>query len=43
MLNEMPHQRAALTTFNAQNAALQALLERLEQTKTLASRSRSAA
>jgi hypothetical protein len=40
MLNEMQHQRAALNTLKAQNAALQARLERLEQsrTKTLASR-----
>jgi hypothetical protein len=39
MLNEMQHQRAALDTLKAQNAALQARLERLEGTsKTLASR-----
>jgi hypothetical protein len=39
MLNEMQHQQAAVTALKAQNAALQARLERLEGTsKTLASR-----
>jgi trimeric autotransporter adhesin len=38
MLNEMQHQQATLTTLEAQNAALQARLERLEGGKTVASR-----
>src|SRR5215469_7470272 len=38
ILNELQHQQAALTTLKAQNAALQARLERLESTKTVASR-----
>jgi len=39
MLNEMQHEQAALAKLLAQNAALQARLERLEETsKTLASR-----
>jgi hypothetical protein len=36
MLNEMQHQQTALDTLKAQNAALQARLQRLEQNKTLA-------
>jgi hypothetical protein len=38
MLNEMQHQQAALTELKTQNAALQARLERLEQTTTIANR-----
>ena len=38
MLNEMQHQQAALTALEAQNAALQARLKRLEGAKIMASR-----
>lgn len=42
MLNEMQHQRAALFELKAQNAALQARLDRLEGAKAVVSRVRPA-